>query len=929
MFPTTVLAKDSFLAAGQLLLWLLIYPSAWREYVRRIDPTLSPDFAFRQIPHTLWQHSELRRLRYLLFVIWPIIIGLLIGSVWAYFELIPWTYRQLLSPNANNADSQFLVLGMSYGVVLYLVSVQLSSWIISTAFAVVVSTVGSITIGLILSSPVSATYGSLSILLAILAVSIAGSVISQFTPLPQKTWTWFGSLVVALTGLVVGIMLLSIVLATGAGSGWLVAKLLFPDLSVYCQLIGMAFALGLFLGWYLKRSWHKTLLIAGLLAITITLLIVLIMFVVYQMEPNTLPRYLFAGMTGGSINAIAFIILFAVPYLLARDKAGVRVGVIAGTVSSSSIYLGVMWLATEESTLWIYLGILLFILGLMHKWWLPILFYPFEIARNMLISRQMKKHPNQIPDLLTQYFSLWNEHQRIRLYGLEEILSTVYQHHPALAKTAILQLSNTHQRWAIKASQIESNIQYPARCQTIKDIAQVHSQLVVDDNLKNEGDVGKGLIKLNEISLQVAKALNQPVNIQEMELQKVSATLNGVITFSGNNDDNLKRLLEVAKSWQMIISNHIAEFLQKRELPNPYIFGPPLEDGQQTFVSRPIVDSRIKSLLQDHSSPTLLLYGQRRTGKTSLLKNLGKRLPENFLMMFIDCQGALSAAPNQVSFFYNLIRVLIKEGKRNPSELRLRQPSMEELQSDPMARFDEWLDTVEEAIGGKTLLIALDEFVTLERAFAEKRLDRASLLGMFRNIIQHRSRFRLLFSGTHTFKELQHWANYMIGVQLIHLNYLSDDEAEQLIERPMEYFPLRYAADASQRIKALTHNHPALIQLLCGELVTLKDRQSVEKRLYVQLEDVEAVLPQVFENGGFFFADIEQNQVDDKGRAILYFLATQGEGVVVSQEMLQAQFDFEVKVTLRELLQRELVEEGNGGWHFQVELVRQWFMNKP
>jgi hypothetical protein len=75
----------------------------------------------------------------------------------------------------------------------------------------------------------------------------------------------------------------------------------------------------------------------------------------------------------------------------------------------------------------------------------------------------------------------------------------------------------------------------------------------------------------------------------------------------------------------------------------------------------------------------------------------------------------------------------------------------------------------------------------------------------------------------------------------------------------------------------------------------------------------------------FFFADIERNQVDAAGLALLRFLAAQGEGAVVSREALARHFPGELDNTIDLLLRRELIEPADGGYRFQVELIRRWF----
>ncbi|WP_392535019.1 hypothetical protein [Nostoc sp. C117] len=110
--------------------------------------------------------------------------------------------------------------------------------------------------------------------------------------------------------------------------------------------------------------------------------------------------------------------------------------------------------------------------------------------------------------------------------------------------------------------------------------------------------------------------------------------------------------------------------------------------------------------------------------------------------------------------------------------------------------FYEWLDEVEEALEQNTALLALDEFEELDKAIAKGRFDEQDVLGMLRHLIQHRPRFKILLAGSHTIAEYQRWASYLINVQLVHISYLKEAEARQLIERPVKDFTLRYEPNA-------------------------------------------------------------------------------------------------------------------------------------
>jgi len=126
----------------------------------------------------------------------------------------------------------------------------------------------------------------------------------------------------------------------------------------------------------------------------------------------------------------------------------------------------------------------------------------------------------------------------------------------------------------------------------------------------------------------------------------------------------------------------------------------------------------------------------------------------------------------------------------------------------------------------------------------------------------------------------------------------------------------------------LTRGHPFLVQLLCAEIAALKNEQSPAVRRLARLADVAAAVSEALSHGSFFFADIQQNQIDAAGLVLLRFLAAQGEGAVVSRQAPLRHFSHELDCTLDLLTQRELIEPADGGYRFQVELIRRWFAQR-
>jgi hypothetical protein len=295
-------------------------------------------------------------------------------------------------------------------------------------------------------------------------------------------------------------------------------------------------------------------------------------------------------------------------------------------------------------------------------------------------------------------------------------------------------------------------------------------------------------------------------------------------------------------------------------------------------------------------------------------------------------QGPASRAEDHAGFLYNIARSMTDAAQKQ-RQLQFPGLSRANLQADPFTVFDEWLDQVEqvlEANGQKTALLALDEFETLEAPFNNGRFSKNAILGMFRNLIQHRPNFKVLLTGSHTLDELQHWASYLVNVQTVKVGYLQEAEAKQLIEAPTPDFGLRYQPEACDYVFDLTRGHPALLQLLCAEIVALKNEQPLDQRRNATKADVEAAVPEALAHGNFFFVDIARNQLRPPDVAVLRYIAQQGAQAIVTYPDLEEFGDNSVSLAtiLKRLQHRDLIEPRGDSFTFQVELIRRWFCNK-
>jgi hypothetical protein len=880
----------------RLLFWLLVHPSAWRQYVVSIDPTLSPNFLLTDLSWEQWRNRRLHRLLAAGFVVLPLLAALLTGLI-----------LLVIDPARSS-----LPVGLG------------SALIFGTGIMLVSSLTIGAAIGLVLVVGVGAGGGLVA---ATLAQQTAASLTGNGLGLPPAEALGFGAA-------------LGVMLGLGAGAAGLVASSTSSDMPAYpflrrlaAIIVGIPLAsLMLVLGGWLLRG-NVNVILVSLLMGAISWMVVGWRrgFGVGLAVGLLIGLYLgLAFATHEFLARMVLLLALLLPvYILTRAMAGPWLAIIAsalGTATGWVINISVDYQLSLWPMLAVHLGAV--IVGLALPLWGPLLSYPALVAWNWLLYRVDVGRRADDPILLHRHSVFWDERQPLRLIGLDRHLLTVYERNAVEGQAAINYLATRRQRWAAQSAQIELDAQSLERCLTVQALSQAHCQLAAGGLT---GPTSALLRSFSRISQDVMAALEQGSTYnQRLALSAVEDRLDGLLReLTRSSERYALRFRPIAAHWRQLIADHgraLSEAVEARqEIDSPYVIGIPLTEQQEIFVGRTNISSRIEKLLIDQRRPPLLLYGQRRMGKTSLLNNLSRLLPSTIVPLFVDLQGPASHANDYTGFFYNIARSMIGSAQRQRS-LTLPPLPRDKLAIDAFTVFDEWLDEVEIALADHTALVTLDEFEALEAAIERGRLDGQELLSMLRHLIQHRPRFKILLTSSQTLEEFQRWSSYLINVQVVHLSYLNPLEARHLIEAPVKDFPLRYEVEASRQVLNLTHGHPFLVQLLCDEIVALKNEQRPAERRLARLADVEAAAPEALARGSFFFADIERNQVDQAGLAVLRFLATHGEGAIIQPPALEPHCPGDLERTLLRLTRRELIERVNGGYRFQVELVRRWFV---
>ena len=896
----------------RLLGWLLFRPSAWRARVRAFDARLSPHFCLAEVGRAFWADPAWRRLAVQWLLGWPLLAWLTTLGV-----------MRLLGPTGGGAPIALvigLMVALSIGGVVSFGAGGLAGAVAAAIATTILAPPATLLHDLVLSPGTGVMVGAIA---GVTGFALTAAEEPGRGSAPARR---LGGLVIGILVSAIGLLIV-LGVPTGVVLVWQQRLIGTGTVAIMTGLMP-ALIVGVVIGLRTRR-WRRALALAVAAAILIG-----------SLEWLVLRDVVYNDIIGGRqlltafliVALSSFLILYALPFVIAERIAGAWAGAVAGLLASQALHpisQGVFapYSAAPNLVAGLAFGVLFLTMG----WWRPLLAYPLLAGWHTLLYRRELSRVDASRSLLRWHAAFWDEQQRWPLVGLADHLVLVMERYPEEGRRSLDRLSAGHQRGAAQAAQIEIDARHLERAQTAAEVAQMGSYLGVG---QLEGPASALLRSLSRVSQDVAAALQQRSAYNgRLALEAIADRLDGIQReLTRSAEPYAQRFGPVVARWRELLTAHIRELTltveRRQEIDNPYVIGVPLTAQQEVFVGRTDISRRIESLLLDRRRPPLLLYGQRRMGKTSLLNNLGRLLPTTTLPLFVDLQGHVSYASDLTGFFYNVARAMV----RSADELRgIRLPFQPRatFAADPLTAFDEWLDEVERAAlagGIEMVLLMLDEFEALDAALVDGRLSEAAVLGSLRHLIQHRPRFKVLLAGSHPLQEFERWASYFINAQVIHIGYLREDEARQLVEYPVKEFALAYEPAASRRVLALTQCHPFLLQLLCGEVVALKNEQAPDVRRLASVEDVETAARSALEVGSMFFADIQWNQVGARERELLRALAAVGEGVYASAaELSPDRPSEETGAGLARLEQRGIIERTADNYRFRVELIRRWF----
>lgn len=372
---------------------------------------------------------------------------------------------------------------------------------------------------------------------------------------------------------------------------------------------------------------------------------------------------------------------------------------------------------------------------------------------------------------------------------------------------------------------------------------------------------------------------------------------------------------------------------QFERIPNPYVVGHPVKSaglfqGRDDIFN--FISHNIQSTTQSH---TLVLYGQRRTGKTSILYQLlGGKLGNDYVPVLVDVQELAPGIQGMSDLFLEL--ALRVESALEKIGIKSEGINEDAFLASPTRSFSRFLTGLEKQLGGRKIIYMFDEFELLEEKILQGKLEPESL-GYLRSLMQHRDDLIFIFTGTHKLEQMSkdYWSIFFNIALHQQVSFMDKESAMRLIREPTRG---RLVLDdlAVEKILSLTQGHPYFTQLICWALV---NHCNIKERNYATLNDLNEVLKDIVHTGESYFAYV-WTQISVEEKIILAALADRlspGRNAISAGEIMEALGDAGMKnmdkpSTLRVLdglTDLEiLASNGQDGtlYSYSVRLIGEW-----
>jgi AAA ATPase domain len=367
--------------------------------------------------------------------------------------------------------------------------------------------------------------------------------------------------------------------------------------------------------------------------------------------------------------------------------------------------------------------------------------------------------------------------------------------------------------------------------------------------------------------------------------------------------------------------------IQLKSQRNPYIIGRPISEPQIFFGRKKQLDFIEENLRQGEK--VILLHGQRRIGKSSLLQNIPKLVNVD-KSAFVSFDLEYHSQEKLENLLESLAETIVEQLEIAPEKITI--PKAEQIEEQKDIFCTNFLPQIYEHLKDTNLVLLLDEFDALDKKHIGVELE--SLFKQLKNIVDKNKRlFVIIFAGRKP-ADISNLRKIFPKVPSAEVGLLDDESIKQLIIQPVGG-SLSYEPKAIQAITDLSAGHPYFIQILCFAIFS---RARELEKWQVSQEDVEKIVDRAVELAEAGFAWYwEALSVPEK---VVFSAVAEAQKIAIKKTdqeleknplmLLKSHHDVLSRDVLKKLtkelaLKGFLNEQAN---KVKIELVRRWLIQR-
>ena len=356
------------------------------------------------------------------------------------------------------------------------------------------------------------------------------------------------------------------------------------------------------------------------------------------------------------------------------------------------------------------------------------------------------------------------------------------------------------------------------------------------------------------------------------------------------------------------------------EISNPYNTGNPT-DKDEMFFGRDELIERLAKSLKDDTTRCIVIYGQKRSGKSSIFRHLRKKLEDKFVVLSFSTGSDITSEKK----FYNCVRDEFSEYLEDNCFDDDIIEKFENFDVSDLLSFQRFVRKANREVckpRNKELLLMIDEFTALYEYMKNPdcSLGKENFMDKWK-AMSEQNLFKSALIGQDNMPEfIRAYPNQFQVTEPIHVSYLEKEYAVKLITDPILFNgKSRYLEGTENKIADWFNGQPYYIQTYCKKLV---DYLNSKKANYVTEAVAEDVQNLMLEDSRIDFFDNLVDKDDTTSWNILKkkIASSDVEDVPVDISSLSE----DEKTALDKLTDREVLTQKQGRYSIKIPFFREW-----